>query len=165
VTRSKCGKCSGKAKLEYDDISKAFEDIGYTLLSKTYRNSHQKLNIKCDEGHISTITYTHFKSSGRRCSVCSQSNGERMIQEYLESCPMVIDYTSQKSFDNCHTVHRKRYDFEVLFATGTRFLIEYDGKQHFEAIDFFGGEKSLKSNKKRDLLKTNYCRKNKIPLL
>lgn len=160
-----CGKCSGKAKLEYDVVSKAFEDVGYTLLSKIYKNSHQKLKIKCNEGHITTITYTHFKSSSRRCSLCSQSNGERAIQEYLDACSLVIDYTPQKSFDNCQTVHRKRYDFEVLFATGTRFLIEYDGRQHFTPIEFFGGQKSLKSNRRRDLLKTNYCRKHKIPLL
>ena len=162
---SKCGKCSGSMKLEYDVVSKAFEDVGYTLLSKIYKNSHQKLKIKCNEGHISTITYTHFKSSGRRCSLCSQSNGERAIQEYLDACSLVIDYVPQKSFDNCQTVHRKRYDFEVLFATGTRFLIEYDGRQHFTPIEFFGGQKSLKSTRRRDLLKTNYCRKRKIPLL
>lgn len=42
--------------------------------------------------------------------------------------------------------------------------IEYDGKQHFKAVDFFGGEKGLIETQKRDKEKNNYCLKNGIYL-
>jgi hypothetical protein len=43
--------------------------------------------------------------------------------------------------------------------------IEYDGKQHFEAIKWFGGEESLAYVQQNDLIKTQYCQNNKIALL
>ena len=49
-------------------------------------------------------------------------------------------------------------------------LIEYQGKQHYEPIDFAGkGEKwankLFRSNQKRDKIKRGYCIKNNIPLI
>lgn len=44
-------------------------------------------------------------------------------------------------------------------------LIEFDGKQHFEINNFFGGEEEFQKNKIRDELKNNYCIENKIPLI
>ena len=43
--------------------------------------------------------------------------------------------------------------------------IEYDGQQHFEPIDFFGGEEKFKKTIQRDEIKTNYCLVNNIRLL
>jgi len=38
--------------------------------------------------------------------------------------------------------------------------IEYQGKQHFEAVDFFGGEESFIKNIERDLRKKQLCEEN-----
>jgi len=43
--------------------------------------------------------------------------------------------------------------------------IEYDGIQHFKPIEYFGGEESFLSLKKRDKIKTDFCIKNNIKLL
>ena len=43
--------------------------------------------------------------------------------------------------------------------------IEYNGRQHYEAIDYFGGEKHYESQIKHDKIKANYCLNNKINLL
>ena len=44
-------------------------------------------------------------------------------------------------------------------------MIEVDGKQHYEAIDFFGGEKNLKYNQLHDKIKSDYCKNNNLPLI
>ena len=44
-------------------------------------------------------------------------------------------------------------------------MIEFDGKQHFEPNDFFGGQKQFEKQQHHDKIKTEYCRTNKIPLL
>jgi hypothetical protein len=44
-------------------------------------------------------------------------------------------------------------------------LIEYDGRQHYEAIEYFGGEEELNWIKYKDAIKTKYCLDNNIPLL
>lgn len=43
--------------------------------------------------------------------------------------------------------------------------IEYQGLQHSEAVDFFGGEEGLKNNRRRDEKKRMLCRKNGVKLL
>ena len=43
--------------------------------------------------------------------------------------------------------------------------IEFDGIQHFEPVEHFGGVKAFKSLIKRDKIKNDYCQKNKINLL
>lgn len=42
--------------------------------------------------------------------------------------------------------------------------IEYQGKQHYESIDYFGGETAFEDRKKDDVTKRNKCRENGIKL-
>lgn len=43
--------------------------------------------------------------------------------------------------------------------------IEYQGIQHYEAIDLFGGEKGYIDTQKRDQIKKNKCREQGVQLL
>lgn len=50
-----------------------------------------------------------------------------------------------------------------------KYLIEYDGRHHFEPVDFGnkGSKKSLEfynDIKRKDAIKNKYCHKNNIPL-
>ena len=42
--------------------------------------------------------------------------------------------------------------------------IEFDGIQHSEMVEYFGGEKAFELRKKKDKIKTKYCRDNNIIL-
>lgn len=54
-----------------------------------------------------------------------------------------------------------RFDFYIK----NKYIIEYDGKQHFQAIDFFGGEEEFYQRREHDLIKNKYCFDNNIPLI
>lgn len=43
--------------------------------------------------------------------------------------------------------------------------IEYQGRQHFYPIDYFGGEKNFEKIKERDEIKYNKCEKNEVKLV
>ena len=43
--------------------------------------------------------------------------------------------------------------------------IEYDGKQHYEPIDYFGGLNSLKSQNIKDEIKNKFCQEKGIQLI
>ena len=58
-----------------------------------------------------------------------------------------------------------RFDFGILHNDQLLGLIEYDGKQHFEPIDFFGGEDGFRKTQERDKIKNAYCKSHNIPLL
>lgn len=52
-----------------------------------------------------------------------------------------------------------------IFIFGLNIAIEYQGKQHFEAVDFFGGNEAFESNQQRDKLKMELSLKNNIKLI
>lgn len=57
------------------------------------------------------------------------------------------------------------FDFAIFKDNKLHCLIEYNGKQHYLPIDYWGGEEGLKIRQKRDKVKFEYCKKNKIPLI
>jgi hypothetical protein len=52
-----------------------------------------------------------------------------------------------------------------IFIPSHNLAFEYQGLQHYEPIDFFGGINSLEDTQKRDKNKENLCKKNKINLI
>ena len=58
--------------LSYNYIKEQIEKEGYKLLSKSYKNAHTKIKIKCDKGHIYKVIWNSFQQ-GHRCKECSPS--------------------------------------------------------------------------------------------
>ena len=61
-----------------------------------------------------------------------------------------------------------RFDFAIfndIDKTDLKCLIEYDGKQHFEQIDYFGGENGFLYTQHNDKIKNYYCNDNNIELI
>lgn len=52
-----------------------------------------------------------------------------------------------------------------VFVPSQKLAFEYQGRQHFESIEFFGGEEALKMNKKRDNRKKRKCKQNQVRLI
>lgn len=74
-SKSRCPICfhkrvGEKQKLTYDFVKKAFEEKGYTLLSKTYKGAAFKLKFICPNNHRSSISWLNFQQ-GHGCGVCS----------------------------------------------------------------------------------------------
>ena len=65
----RCPKCSGNHKYSYNEVKNIIEEVGYTLLSDTYINSKQHLDVMCDKGHIYPVTLNNF-TQGTRCPYC-----------------------------------------------------------------------------------------------
>ena len=59
-----------------------------------------------------------------------------------------------------------RFDFAIFNnQKELTALIEFDGRQHHEPVEVFGGLEGFKKTVYSDKLKNEYCRKNGIPLL
>ena len=44
-------------------------------------------------------------------------------------------------------------------------IIEFDGRQHFEPIEYFGGVNAFEIGKIRDKIKNEWCKEKGFPLL
>ncbi len=52
-----------------------------------------------------------------------------------------------------------------IYICGLKVAIEYQGKQHFEPVEFFGGEDNFKKQHERDLLKAKLSKENGVILV
>ena len=98
--------------------------------------------------------------SGYGCPKCNESKGEKIICEWLNKHN--IKYDSQKRFVNCSDKNPLPFDF---YLPEYNCCIEYQGKQHYESIKYFGGQEQFEYIQKHDVIKNEYCKNNGIPLL
>ena len=81
-----------------------------------------------------------------------------MLEEYN------IPFETQKMFDTCRfpqTSQMARFDF---FIDG-KYLLEYDGKQHFGEGGWGDIERNYQKIKFNDEYKNQWCKNNNIPLI
>lgn len=90
------------------------------------------------------------------------SLGEQVIAQLLTDNN--IPFIREATFGTClfeDTKYPARFDFWVQ----EKYLIEYDGEQHFKSVEFWGGEEQLKLQQERDKRKNEWCKENQIPLI
>ena len=161
---TRCPKCFGSEKLNNDEIDKKmYKLVGneYIRIGR-YLNAKTKILIKHNLcGNDYEVTWSKFKS-GRRCPKCNESKGEKEIANILNQ--INIKYTPQKRFKDCKYKKTLPFDF-YIHNKKSKLLIEFDGRQHFKPVEFFGGEESLRDTQFRDQIKNDFAFSNNIPLL
>jgi hypothetical protein len=133
----------------------------YTLIGD-YSGYHSKIAVRHNIcGNVWNISLDNL-FRGRGCPKCkSKSANEDKIEEFLKSYN--INYIRQYKFEDCRNKQSLPFDFAIFDRDNNfLFLLEYDGKQHFEAVDWFGGIKQFEYIKLNDKIKNNYCRDNHI---
>lgn len=145
-----------------EKIKNNIKFIKYDFSNFNYINSRTKSTAICDKGHIFDISPASL-SAGRGCNICSlytiTSKAMQDIINILEQNK--ISYIREKTFDSC--INKQRLPFD-LYLIDYNICIEYDGKQHYEMCEHWGGEKEFISRKNNDKIKTNFCKENNIIL-
>jgi very-short-patch-repair endonuclease len=157
-----CGKMYYKSQEYFENEVSQLENGEYTVLGK-YKNTETKILMRHNKcGNKYMVKPANFLS-GKRCPICKESNGEKIITKYLKKNN--ITYKPQFSFSDLIYKKRLRFDFAIFANDKLVCLIEFDGPQHFNEVSIFGGAKSLKEQKTRDEIKTRYCNKKGHKLL
>ena len=121
---------------------------------------------QCDCGNIVIVKTLNLNSGDTTSCGCSHSKGETKIEKILRENN--VKYSQQYVFSELVSLNggKLKFDFAVFNDDNSlRYLIEFNGVQHYKPIDFFGGEKQLEIQKQNDQLKISYCKQNKIPLV
>lgn len=133
-----------------------------TVLDK-YINAHTKLEVSCNICNWKWYSSPDNLINNRRgCPNCTKSLGELSIQYFLDKYK--INYIQQYKFDDLFGVcgGKLSYDF---YISKYNILIEFQGRQHKKAIEYFGGEEQLKVQKEHDMRKRIYAKEHNIELL
>ena len=94
------------------------------------------------------------------------SRGEIKIHEILAAAGLI--FKEEYSFEGLNSPNGRplRFDFAIFDDDGNLdFLIEYQGKQHYEASQKFGGKRGLYQQQFNDNKKRRFCALNDIKLI
>lgn len=130
----------------------------YDYSKVDYVNNTTAVEIVCTQhGSFFTTPDIHTNSMSG-CPKCVSTSGEKKIQSILDA------FNINHTFQYMVKIDSRRYYFDFFVSTHN-IMIEFDGKQHFEPIEFFGGSKSFALTQERDQRKNRYCRDHNIELV
>jgi len=139
-----CPECMYEnRKMTIKDFVKRAKEIhinkyDYSNIKLEFNNKAMyALNIIClTHGIFSQRVDGHLKGVG--CPRCNSSKGEEKIREFFKknNIPYDTEMAVKKLFPNSLMTlgyEKKRYDFVLK---DKKIIIEFDGEQHFKAVDF-----------------------------
>lgn len=157
-----CKKCrvSDKRKTDSEFIEEIKPLVGteYVPLTEYETAKDNILMFHADCGKTYYVTPDNFLR-GRRCPYCNQSDGERMISDYLE---LIAKLSFLYNYHYEGLLYDMHFDFWI---PSLRTVIEYDGRQHFESIKLFGGDKKFIKQQYHDRWKDNFCKEHNIKMI
>lgn len=157
-----CPKCTKHYTTEeFIEECKKIHGDRYDYSKTKYKGCNENISIICKKhGLFKQDARNHKRGFG--CQKCRASLGERAIALFLNENG--IDFIEQKTFEGLVGTGGRslRYDF---FIPHKNILIEFDGRQHFEPLDAFGGEETLELVKEHDSIKNEFAKQNQIKLV
>lgn len=162
----RCIHCYGNAKYTQEDFEKRVFDLygdEYTVVGK-YINFSTKIEIRhniCRNTWL--VNPSDFLSQKSHCPSCiPYSHGEKSISNFLNSNN--ISHSRHKTYPGLLGVNNGllSYDFHL---PDYNILIEFNGKQHEEPVDLFGGIPKFKQQQEHDRRKRKYAKEHNMDLL
>lgn len=137
------------------DLQTSFPGV---MLVDDYRNKKHKMKFYCAKcENIFEKTGITVLNSG--CPICRKSRfvGENAVESEL--LKLGLDFVKQESNGciNPTTGRELKFDF-IVYHNGEYIYIEVQGKQHYEPVEFFGGEDSFNSCMTRDDIKKKFAK-------
>ena len=141
----------------------------YKFVDSAYKGSNKKHkflyigdNLPKNVSNIFKVRIDSFIYKNCGHPYLSDSKGETKIYDFLINHN--INFETQYSFDKCKYKDTLRFDFGIFEDNKLKCLIEYNGKQHYKPVEYFGGQEEFELQKKRDKIKKDFCKKNDIKL-
>lgn len=167
--KQKCRSCAAKQRENNLNIIITDNLIGnqfgyWKVISKAKKGNYWTcLCTNC--GTIKDVFRGNLTQGMSKSCGCISSWGEHQIIYWLNYYN--IEYKKEYVFEDLKTdKNRKpRFDFAIFKDNKLLYLIEYDGRQHYSYNKNWNmKEEDFKRLQYIDNLKTEYCKKNKIPL-
>lgn len=124
---------------------------------------------KCSCGNYEFVRGNTFtKKKKMACKQCLgvMSSGERAVADWLEQHN--IKYSTQDKFENLRGLGDGMLKFDIGIKNNQNnfiYFIEFQGLEHYEPVDFFGGEEGFKVRQEHDNRKRKWCKENNIKLI
>lgn len=161
-----CTECNKKnRKIQY--IDETGNQYGRLTVLEYDNNKSQSTawwKCKCKCGNIISVPGIKLRAGRTQSCGCMKSYGEEKIIQILQDNNIL--FKTQITFPDCKDINLLKFDFGIYDKNNKlQYLIEYDGKQHFQSGTGWNTEENFEKIKRRDKIKNNYCKQNNIPLI
>lgn len=127
---------------------------------------NRMLQVLRDDGYIRFVTpgvyLWLYKIHNGQLFIQARSSGESLVAAILDELNII--YEEQKTFPDLKYISLLRLDFYIEH-NDKKYVIEFDGEQHYRPVDFFGGKDAFELTQLRDAIKNEYCIKNNITMI
>lgn len=116
----------------------------------------------CENEELILVEGRRLTSGITKSCGCLGSSGEQNIKTFLNN--NYIKFIPQQKYETLLGLggNKLSYDF---YLPSYNLLVEYQGKQHYESIEYFGGDEQFEIQVEHDSRKRNYARLHNIDLL
>lgn len=159
-----------KAKAHFkNEIGQRYGEL--TVIGEEIDPKDNKIKNKClcSCGNTILVPGTYLRSGNTKSCGCKKGWFSFEVQNILKWLQEnnIVFRTEQTFPDLQGEKHTLRFDIAIYDNSNEQLLgcIEYNGKQHYESIDFFGGEEYFNILQDYDNRKKDYCKEHNIPLL
>lgn len=157
-TKMGCYSCSGR-KFSHNKYLTLLPNDIEILEGEIYENCKKYTKHRCKVcNHIWSTKPERIIFQNNGCPNCSSSKGERQIKNWLDIKGIEYIKEYQQKIGNS----TYRFDF---YIPKKDLFIEFNGIQHYEPREYFGGMDQFEIVKRNDLLKDNWVLENKKELL
>lgn len=154
----RCPKCGDNIPMDESEFKKELKQVWgdtFTVLGK-YTKKHGKIKVRCNKCTFEWSPQARRLLEGHGCPECkNHSVGERLVKSYLDNKNIMYKH----SFVLPNRLHLDFYLKSLGLA------IEYDGIQHYQPREYFGGKTAFEDQIKRDRRKDKYCEDRGITLI
>lgn len=157
-----CPYCKGYYKNDDDvrnELSKIHPRLDFSITKYSEHDDKYRIKVICPTHGIRNLSYYNLRN-GQGCDICNQSHLEEEIRLFL--IENNFEFEQQKTFEWLKYKYKLRLDF---YLPKFNIAIECQGRQHYEAVDFFGGQNGFQSTIHRDNLKYKLCNKHGINII
>ena len=160
--------CNDKLELEtnsYGYTSLLNKYLYYYVIEKKVKNIHNKDIMTIEKNLITKVESGEFANAEKQLFTIGKYKWKseelmvKCIKEVFKNEEVIQQY---KPFFLYVNKGQLSYD---AYIPKRKIAFEYQGKQHFEPIEYFGGKESFEKQQKRDEIKKYLSKKNKIKLI
>lgn len=148
-----------------DLTGQRFGELVALYTEEVDKNGQRIWVCQCSCGELTSVRAGALRSGKTQSCGCKTSKGNLKIKKIL--LEKNINFEEEFSFSDLFDKSQQsplRFDFCIKKDKQIIGLIEYNGRQHYEPIEFFGGLENFTNQQKRDNLKLKYCKDKCIPL-
>jgi hypothetical protein len=155
--KSWCPYCSHTKMKDLNFCIQEAEKRGGKFLSEKYINTKTHYKWECKNGHHWMSTLDKIANANRWCPNCWRGKSQKEIVEILQvlilkESEVVSNYRGFAWLRNPKTGYPLEIDILIRHKNKT-VAIEYDGWQHYEPVEQWGGSEAFEKLKYRDAIK------------